>query len=64
MSVKSFGLPDDLKYMLLVESKCISAAYSRAKASGPWQFIRSTGKQYKLRSDQWRAISGSIVRAT
>ena len=28
------GLPDDLKYMLLVESKCISAAYSKAKASG------------------------------
>lgn len=47
------GLPDDLKFMLLVESKCISAAYSRAKASGPWQFIRSTGKRYKLRNDQW-----------
>ena len=31
------GLPDDLKYMLLVESKCIAAAYSRAKASGPWR---------------------------
>ena len=25
------GLPDDLKYMLLVESKCISAAYSKSK---------------------------------
>src|SRR6476619_2116507 len=48
------GLPDDLKYMLLVESKCISAAYSKAKASGPWQFIGSTGKRYKLYSNQWR----------
>ncbi|WHZ23455.1 MAG: Membrane-bound lytic murein transglycosylase D [Nitrospira sp.] len=47
------GLPDDLKYMLLVESKCIAAAYSRAKASGPWQFINSTGKRYKLHSDRW-----------
>lgn len=47
-------LPDDLKYMLLVESKCIAAAYSRAKASGPWQFIRSTGKRYKLKSNHWR----------
>jgi hypothetical protein len=27
------GLPDDLKYMLLVESKCISAAYSKAMRS-------------------------------
>jgi membrane-bound lytic murein transglycosylase D len=48
------GLPDDLKFMLLVESKCISAAYSRAKASGPWQFIGSTGKRYKLYSNKWR----------
>ena len=48
------GLPDDLKYMLLVESKCIAAAFSRAKASGPWQFIGSTGKRYKLYSNHWR----------
>ncbi len=48
------GLPDDLKYMLLVESKCVAAAYSRAKASGPWQFIGSTGKRFKLRSNRWR----------
>ncbi len=45
------GLPDDLKYMLLVESKCVAAAYSRAKASGPWQFIPSTGRRYRLKSD-------------
>jgi len=45
------GLPDDLKYMLLVESKCIAAAYSKAKASGPWQFIPSTGRRYHLKSD-------------
>ena len=48
------GLPDDLKYMLVVESKCVAAAYSRARASGPWQFIRSTGKRFKLKSNKWR----------
>jgi hypothetical protein len=48
------GLPDDLKYMLLVESKCIAVAYSRAKASGPWQFINSTGRRYQLNSNHWR----------
>jgi len=47
------GLPDDLKYMLLVESKCVPIAYSRAKASGPWQFINSTGKRYQLSSTSW-----------
>jgi peptidoglycan lytic transglycosylase D len=48
------GMPDDLKYILLVESKCISAAYSRAKASGPWQFIPSTGRHFSLTNNAWR----------
>ncbi len=48
------GLPDDLKYMLLVESKCVAAAYSRKRASGPWQFIHSTAKRFKLKSNKWR----------
>ena len=48
------GMPDDLKYILLVESKCISAAYSRAKASGPWQFIPSTGRLFSLENNTWK----------
>ncbi len=58
------GLPDDLKYMLLVESKCIAAAYSRAKASGPWQFIGSTGKRYRLKSDQFRDERRNLEMST
>lgn len=58
------GLPDDLKYMLLVESKCISAAYSRAKASGPWQFIGSTGRRYKLYSNRWRDDRRNLEMST
>jgi membrane-bound lytic murein transglycosylase D len=48
------GMPDDLKYILLVESKCISAAYSRAKASGPWQFIPRTGRLFSLENNAWK----------
>jgi len=48
------GLPDDLKFILLVESKCISAAYSRAKASGPWQFVPSTGRHFSLQNNHWK----------
>ncbi len=58
------GLPDDLKYMLLVESKCIAAAYSRAKASGPWQFIGSTGKRYQLKSDPYRDERRNLEMST
>ncbi|BCA55638.1 conserved exported protein of unknown function [Nitrospira sp. KM1] len=58
------GLPDDLKYMLLVESKCISAAYSKAKASGPWQFIGSTGRRYQLKSDAIRDDRRNLEMST
>jgi membrane-bound lytic murein transglycosylase D len=58
------GLPDDLKYMLLVESKCVAAAYSRAKASGPWQFIGSTGKRYKLKTDTYRDERRNLEMST
>jgi len=58
------GLPDDLKYMLLVESKCIAAAYSRAKASGPWQFIPSTGRRYRLKSDSVRDDRRNLEMST
>src|SRR5919112_1935242 len=58
------GLPDDLKYMLLVESKCIAAAYSRAKASGPWQFNNSTGRRYKLHNERWRDDRRNLEMST
>lgn len=58
------GLPDDLKYMLLVESKCIAAAYSKAKASGPWQFIPSTGRRYRLKSDSVRDERRNLEMST
>lgn len=42
------GLPEDLMYLSLVESGFNPRAYSRARASGPWQFIKSTGRVYGL----------------
>ena len=44
-----FGLPKELIYLSLVESGFNPRAYSRARASGPWQFIKSTGRIYGLR---------------
>jgi membrane-bound lytic murein transglycosylase D len=47
------GLPEDLVYLALIESGFNPYAYSRRKASGPWQFIYLTGKRYGLRSNWW-----------
>ncbi len=51
--LREHGLPEDLVYMALIESGFNPYAYSRSKASGPWQFIYFTGKRYGLRSDWW-----------
>lgn len=47
------GLPEDLVYMALIESGFNPYAYSRSKASGPWQFIYFTGKKYGLKVNWW-----------
>ncbi len=44
-----FGLPRELAYLSLVESGFNPRAYSRARASGPWQFMKATGRMYGLK---------------
>ena len=43
-----YNLPDELKYLAIVESGLRPDAISRANAVGLWQFISSTGKMYGL----------------
>lgn len=45
-------LPEDLFYVALIESGFSSQAFSHASAVGYWQFIRGTGKRYKLKINQ------------
>lgn len=47
------GLPEDLVYLSLIESGFSPYAVSKAKAVGPWQFIRSTGLRYGLKVNGW-----------
>jgi membrane-bound lytic murein transglycosylase D len=48
-----FNLPSDLVYLSLVESGFNPHAYSRARATGPWQFMKGTAILYGLRVDQY-----------
>jgi membrane-bound lytic murein transglycosylase D len=59
-----YGLPTDLCYLPIVESGFNPRAYSYARASGPWQFIASTGKNYGLDRDWWRDERRDFVRST
>ena len=43
-----YKVPEELKYLTIVESAMNPQATSRAGAAGLWQFIYSTGKNYDL----------------
>ena len=43
-----YGLPDELKYLSIIESGLVPNAVSRARAVGLWQFMPSTGKHFGL----------------
>ena len=47
--LKDMELPEDLVYLALIESGFNPQAYSRARVAGPWQFIKSTGKDISSR---------------
>lgn len=46
--LRQYGLPKDLKYLAIVESNLNPQAGSWAGASGLWQFMPMTGKNYGL----------------
>lgn len=59
-----YEMPEDLIFLSLVESGFKVRAYSRAKASGLWQFIPATGERYGLRSDFWVDMRRNPEKAT
>ncbi|KUG08215.1 LysM peptidoglycan-binding domain-containing protein [Solirubrum puertoriconensis] len=48
-----YNLPQDLKYLAVVESALIPTAKSRVGATGLWQFMGPTAGDLRLRRDEW-----------
>jgi membrane-bound lytic murein transglycosylase D len=46
-----YGLPDELKYLSIIESGLNPRAISRARAVGLWQFMSATGRHFGLHVD-------------
>lgn len=46
--LKANGIPDDLKYLMVIESNLDPKALSSAGAAGLWQFTKATAKDYGL----------------
>ncbi|NNF59277.1 MAG: lytic transglycosylase domain-containing protein, partial [Rhodothermaceae bacterium] len=47
------GVPDELKYLAMIESGLNPRARSWAQAAGMWQFIAATGRAYGLQVNTW-----------
>ena len=47
------GIPEEIKFLSIVESKLDPNAVSRVGATGPWQFMSTTGKTYGLNMDSY-----------
>jgi membrane-bound lytic murein transglycosylase D len=58
------GMPTELALLPMVESSYNPMAYSRAHASGLWQFIPSTGKHYNLTQDHWVDERRDVIAST
>jgi membrane-bound lytic murein transglycosylase D len=58
------GLPTELALLPMVESAFNPMAYSRAHASGLWQFIPGTGRRFELDQNWWYDERRDIVDST
>jgi len=61
---KEEGVPIDIAWLGQVESAWRPNALSHAAASGLWQFIPGTGRQYGLRQSAWIDERNSFEQAT
>lgn len=62
--IRELDLPADLRYVPVIESNLRAGAVSSARATGPWQFMRSTGRSYGLKNSSWHDDRKNWEKAT
>ncbi len=62
--VEARGMPMELALLPVIESAFQPYAYSRARATGLWQFMSGTGGRFGLKQDYWYDGRRDVVAAT
>ncbi len=62
--LNDYGLPRDLIFLSMAESGFQNTAKSWAKAVGPWQFMKFTGKRYGLKVNWYRDERRDPIKAS
>ena len=62
--VEKRGMPTEIALLPMIESAFNPQAYSRSSASGIWQFIPSTGRDFGLQQNWWVDNRRDVTAAT
>lgn len=62
--VERRGMPSEIALLPIIESAFNPGAYSVGRASGIWQFISSTGKNFGMQQNWWYDGRRDIISAT
>ncbi|SME88445.1 lytic transglycosylase domain-containing protein [Pseudobacteriovorax antillogorgiicola] len=62
--LKEDGMPQELLFLAMIESGFNNRAYSRARATGTWQFMSGTARIYGLRVNYWLDERRDPVKST
>lgn len=62
--LKANNIPDDFKYLMVIESNLNTLARSPAGAAGLWQFMQTTGREHGLEVNNNIDERYNIVKAT
>lgn len=62
--LKEEGVPDDFKYLMIIESNGDTQARSAVGAGGLWQFMERTGREYRLEVNSYVDERYNIEKAT
>lgn len=63
-TLNKYNMPEELKYMAVIESALNPVAVSRAGAKGIWQFMHTTAKSYGLKINSYVDERLDPVKAT
>jgi membrane-bound lytic murein transglycosylase D len=64
VEVERRGMPSEIALLPMIESAFNPGAYSTSRASGIWQFIPSTGKNYGMQQNWWYDGRRDVISAT
>ncbi len=62
--IRRYGLPEELKFLPVIESGYNPSAVSRAGAAGLWQFMPQTAKRYGLRINKYIDERFDVIKST